>query len=141
MKKDRLFRFSLEGAFFLALVGLVAGCGQRTGSVAGKVTFKGMPLASATVTFFDSAGNVRYGVTGESGEYSIAEVVTGKAKIIVGMPVEISMITPAERAGKEKPPTKSKYPALPERYLDQEKSGLSLEVQGGSQTFDLKLDQ
>jgi hypothetical protein len=75
-------KFSLLCALASSL--FMSGCGGggsslKTVPVTGKVTFKGAPLAGATVSFLnqDQAGRPAGGKTNEQGEYTLTTLETG----------------------------------------------------------------
>jgi hypothetical protein len=63
--------------FFLAMLLLVMpGCGSSKpsvpfGNVRGRVTFDGQPLANAAVMFEPDTGRPSYGMTSDTGEYTL----------------------------------------------------------------------
>jgi len=124
-------------AMFLAL-GLLAGCGGQDGpprgTVSGKVTLDGQPLAGATVTFYPEGGRPSVGITDESGNYELA-YTADKSGAAVGK--HTVRITTAQISGEGVSPDKMKE-KLPAKYNDQ--SELTVEVASGSNqnvNFDL----
>jgi len=124
------------------------------GSISGKVTFKGQPLKGGHVTFVHSKGATVSEIK-EDGSYSVAGVPSGTAKIAV----ETESLNPAKmaRIPRNTPPKGANSPnatanappdpkemakhfvAIPERYSDADKSGLTYEVKGGSQDYTIPL--
>ena len=140
----------------LALLCLAAGgCGGATGSVSGKVTYKGEPLGGGQVLFYSVGQATATSPIGPDGTYNIDKIAAGPVKIAV----ETASAKPAKRPpGIPTPPpdamikdastsplynpqgqSKGKYVPIPEEYGDAEKSGLTYTVTGGSQSHDIDL--
>ncbi len=127
------------GGLILAM--LAAGCGPRFGDVSGTVYFKGQPLKTGTITFYDRASGVASSPIQADGTYAVRKVRAGPAKITVALPMEISFLGLGQTlAGRGPSPGPPPAPAFPARYQDPEKSGLSLEVQPGAQEFEVRLE-
>jgi hypothetical protein len=143
---------------------VAAGC-SRTGTVSGKVTYKGQPLTAGIVQFFpEGKGGDYSSPIKEDGSYSISKLPPGPAKIAVVSnttnpaanmpmmggrgPAEKGMKEAAEMMKKSKgddaagasPFEVKQGVAIPPKYNSPEESGLSLNVTGGSQPHDIKLD-
>src|SRR5262249_49372612 len=67
---------------FAFVISLAIGCGPAKGKVSGSVTLDGQPLPAGTITFYSGKGG---SVAGEitDGEYSVAGVLAGEAKVTV----------------------------------------------------------
>ncbi len=115
-----------------ASVLLLAGCAGK-GQVSGTVKYKGKPLTTGTITFYDRANQAVSSAIGKDGTYSVEQVAAGPVKVAVVMPMAIYM------AG-EKPPPGPPPPTLPAKYSDPEQSGLGWEVKSGAQTRDFNLE-
>jgi hypothetical protein len=143
----------------LALVPMFAGCGSK-GTVSGKVLYQGKPLPGGTVTFLQEQGAF-HSVIHEDGSYRVTGVSPGLATITVSspdppipQPRTLSMEKMAEKATSRKieiPPEvakhmgdpeagKRRYMAIPSKYKDEKKSGLSYTVKSGSQNYDIDLE-
>jgi hypothetical protein len=133
----------------LALVG----CGSGKGDVSGQVKFKGEPLPSGRVTFVCQAG-AKEVFSGEilKGTYTISGIPVGPVKIMVEtfqpapattLPTKIPGGIPPNIKGMPAPgappPAPGKYVAIPSRYGNVEKSGLSYTVTAGHQDHDINL--
>ncbi|HTU20187.1 MAG TPA: carboxypeptidase-like regulatory domain-containing protein [Gemmataceae bacterium] len=114
----------------------------------GKVTYQGKALPGGFITFVRDAGGSYSQKIEKDGTYRVPGVPTGPAKISVRAlePPRHpeGMIPPSEIAkmgkGGVKPPTPTEtYVRIPEKYGDAEKSGLTLDVKSGTQTFDIPL--
>jgi hypothetical protein len=94
---------------------LVLGDYGRTGTVSGKVTFRGQPLPGGMVTLqaIDN-GELRIfpGMIQKDGSYTVANVPVGPAKVGVG------------------------FPRMPPRFRDM---GLAVDVKPGKQDFPIDL--
>ncbi|MCE9563124.1 MAG: carboxypeptidase-like regulatory domain-containing protein [Planctomycetes bacterium] len=126
----------------LILIGLVAlfalGCGGAAGftTVQGTVTYDGKPLTNGYVTILpDGEGESASGQIGSDGRFTLTTfspndgVKPGKYKVrIASYLSEAKMNDPS--SGK---------PAIPDKYFDVAKSGLTVTIEGKSQTLDLNL--
>ena len=141
-------------ALLLCLLLGAAGCGA-SGSVTGKVLYKGHPLEGGTVLFVSPGRASVTAEIGPDGSYSIPKIPAG--------PVHIAVETQSAKAGKvpkgmmppkgvEVPPeaqqsgvyagqgrSGGKAVAIPEQYADPDKSNLTYTVTGGPQTHDVDL--
>jgi hypothetical protein len=119
---------------------LVAGCGGRTGDLAGKVTFKDKALHQGTVSVAAADGSILNAVIQDDGSYSLAGVPVGEAKVGVNSPDPRS-VKVAQRKKDEKapPPDTSKWFPIPEKYADTRQSGLTTDVKPGKNPFDIDL--
>ncbi|MBV9125200.1 MAG: hypothetical protein JO112_17730 [Planctomycetes bacterium] len=124
----------------LLLAGLVGGCGGGTGNVSGKVTFQGRPLPAGTILFYHGINGVASSDIKPDGTYRVSNVSVGTAKIEIQVPMNIPFAG-ANLPGASAAPTLpvARAPAIPARYLDREKSGLSCTVTRGNQTHDIDL--
>ncbi len=142
-------RFVLHLLPLAALCLLSAGCGPPKGTVSGKVTHKNKPVVWGTVTIIAS-DNVQYAaqITPE-GTYSIPNVPGGPVKISLTSPNPDGNVRggPAATAGgagdggggNTAPAIKpGAWFAIPEKYSDPQKSGLTGTVRGDT-TIDVDL--
>lgn len=127
---------------------LAAGCGARTGTVAGRVTHLGRPVSGGSVVVYCSDKQIARGVLAADGTYTIPNVPHGVAAVTVqalprvpvglhekqALPPMVNGPTPAavERAD----PTKA---GIPLRYALPEESGLSVVIDRGTVTYDIDL--
>jgi hypothetical protein len=153
-------RLHVLGALVLSsLFVVVAGC-SRTGQVSGKVYYQNKPLPGGTVQFFpEGKGGDFSSPIKEDGSYSVSKLPPGPAKISVfstssnpmamvggrgpaaqGMKQAEEMRKKARGDAGSNPAPSNQGVAVPPKYSDPEKSNLKLDVTGGSQSFDIKLD-
>jgi hypothetical protein len=129
----------------LVPLALIPGCGQRTASLVGKVTYQGKPVVDGTVTLIASDGSIHQSGINSEGVYRLEGVPVGLAKVSVSSPDP----TPSARArqlseteGRPRPAPPSLPPGawfpLPEKYADPATSGLTLHVGRDSPDIDLK---
>jgi len=140
------------GGVLLGLaLGIMTGCGSsgpQMGRVSGKVTYQDQPVANATVTFLPEAAGSQSatGITDASGEYQLSTfgkndgALVGKHRVNVVARAAFegklppgageAMLEEFQAAGK---------PLIPQKYFNVETSGLSFEVESGSNQFDLVL--
>lgn len=157
-----------RGLLIASLLLIAGGCGAGKGNVSGKVYYKDKPLTVGMVQFFpEKQGGDFSSPIAADGSYTITKLPTGPAKITVisNTTNPISSMGPMMRGaagkgmkGAEEQMKKSKTeggkedsgpsafaatkggPTIPGKYNSPDESGLSVNVTGGSQTFDIKLD-
>jgi hypothetical protein len=132
-----------RGAAGLAIAVLLLsglGCGGKKATVTGQVTYRGNPLPSGSVNFFDAHQNIVGTGAITNGNYSIANVLPGAVKISVTTPI----VPPADR---RRPPPKdmpggqlAPSVPIPLKYGNPEQSGLAYEVQPGTQEHKIELN-
>ena len=140
---------------------LVAGCGGSQTQLSGKVTYKGEPVTGGSINLVPTAGgagSVPANITRE-GTYAVAPVPPGTYTVTVetesikhagGLTVKGGPGGEAQAKAmvqKQGYPTgqmdKSKMPvyvAIPAKYADAKKSGLTVEVKAGRNEKNLVLD-
>jgi hypothetical protein len=126
----------------IALLALAAvGC-QSRGDVSGKVTYQDRPVVFGTVLIQGSDGNARQGNIERDGSYTVRGLAIGEARVAVNSPNPKGIVlVPNKDPNKKQEP----YPdapgwfAIPARYENQDTSGLTITVKGGSNTIDLEL--
>ena len=99
--------------------------GEKKGSVAGKVTYKGKPLPGGTITLHVAKGKPIRGSLRADGSYSVKDVPPGQ--------VQVTIETESVKA------KAGKYVPIPLKYADPRTSGLTYEVNKGTQTFHIEL--
>lgn len=133
--------FALSGA-------LACGCGARTATVAGRVTFVGQPVSGGSVIVYCSDKQIARGIIGVDGTYSIPNVPYGACAVTVQAPprgplgLRLQQTPPPASDGPIPPTVESSAPArlaIPLRYAVPEESGLSLVIDRGLVTYDLDL--
>jgi len=148
-----LFRF----LFITLLTAVVSGClgkSQPTGTVTGKVTYKGNAVpAGCLVTFVSQRGVAALGTVDASGRYQLMfagrpEVPALEYNISVTYPGAVGpeMTDEDERKYMAGDPEtvarfsrKGQSPPIPPKYADEFKSGLSFQIKEGANTFDIDL--
>ena len=141
----------------LALTLAGAGC-SSSGTVTGKVTYKGEPLAGGTVLFVSEGRGSVSAQIGRDGAYTAEKVPTGTVQIAVETQ-SVKGSEPAPQATRQMPPAglelpkaaenspiyKSRagarrYTEIPKKYSDPKTSGLTCTVSGGNQKYDIPLE-
>lgn len=126
-----------------AAVLLLGGCGgSDTGTVNGKVTYKGKALNSGEVTFV-AEGKTRSAVIGPDGTYTLNEVPPGPHQVSVLVRGQ-QYATAAPATPKGAPPmpgTRVQPVPVPVKYASPASSGLTYRVAAGSQTIDIPLKE
>jgi hypothetical protein len=138
----------------VAMVFGAAGCGG-SGTVSGKVTYKGEPLGRGTVVFVSPGKATVTAPIAADGSYSIPKVPAGRVKIAVetksakgaeppqGMMPPRGANVPPE--AKNSPlyggqrPAGGKFVEIPKDYADPDKSNLTYTVTDGPQTHNIDL--
>jgi hypothetical protein len=145
------------GGGLVLLMAAAAGCGS-SGTVSGKVTYKGQPLGGGNVVFYAEGKASQTSPISPDGSYSISKIPAGPVKISVETesvrphkppPGGMSKMVPPKDAippGVDpggvygpKEATAKKYVKIPPQYADAQQSGLTYTVKSGSQTHDIDL--
>lgn len=127
------------GALLLGL----AGCGPGRATVAGKVTYRGKPLATGSVVF---VGGDRRPITAEigtDGTYTAQGVLEGPNHVAV-VSYDPATLVPTDKAGRPKEPPdvdpKLWFP-IPDKYSEADTSGLVYTVaRHNTNPFNIDLD-
>ena len=143
---------SLSGALFtIVALAVVTGCGNpldadyselQLVTVSGTVTLDNRPLAGARVIFESEDQTYSYGITNESGAYTLMfnseqeGVTPGKKNVRITMGGVLEESDEGDESGSEEPSTRSDV-TIPDIYNS--RSTLTETVQSGSQTFDFDL--
>jgi hypothetical protein len=142
-RHNRLSR-TMRAFLWLAVLSLVAagmGCGggKSGGKVSGTVKYQGTPLPSGTVTFFDAKKQIVGSATIQNGSYTMEGVPPGKMMVSVTTP-------PAVMPNPNHPPPRGRPDAtplpvvpIPAQYGNPEQSGLTYDVNPGTQDFPIEL--
>ena len=135
---------------------LLAGCGPKrpkTGTVSGKVSYKGQPVNGAALLLFPTAGGDTAVMTvpvSQEGEFRISDVAPGDYKVVVQGTAGAQQVDP--RMLKNVPPEKQAEvkeklshmntpPTIrfPDKYKDPKTTDLKVTVTDKDQTHDLEL--
>jgi hypothetical protein len=130
---------------------VAGGCGSQSATVSGKVSYNGKMLKGGNVTFVSTEGKPSASASIEENGTYTCKAPTGKVRISV----ETSSLKPTMMGGAKKysapagqtspydtsgsTDASKRYVEIPDNYADPDKSGLTLEVKGGSQTHDIEL--
>ncbi len=140
--------------FMLGISLAAVGCGgSSSATITGKVYYNDAPLKGGNVSFMTKDQKViRLSEISEDGGYTIEKMPTGEALITVDTsglkPPAQKMPANKPPPGKEPPPgykppdfeeRAKRYVPIPDRYSDPKQSGLTYQVKGGKQQFDIKL--
>jgi hypothetical protein len=146
----------------VALLAAASGCSEPTARVSGTVRHQGQPLAGATITFFPPNNRTFTADTGPDGTYSVTVTGRGTVRVSVQAPPPRPKPRPDPPAGvrgkdaggkdaaakddKAKmarmPPASDMPPGvkIPDKYLNPSTSGLSFELTGADQVFDINIE-
>jgi hypothetical protein len=124
----------------LAVVLLPTGCGEQTGRVKGKITVGGVPLKRGLITFVSDAGNKdAFAAAIIDGVYESDPIPVGRAKITISNSLDEEVdrstandLVPVRKRGQ-------KGTQVPAEYGDPDRSGLTIEIGPGMNTFDKDL--
>lgn len=131
----------VRSVMFAAVVGFV-GCGsgeRKTAVVTGKVTYKGKPVPTGTVTFVPKTpGPSATGDIKPDGTYTLTTYRSGDGAVIDDHQV---MIIALEDMGMRLPEDRNPTPPpiVPIKYASTATSGLTAKVVEGTNTFDFEL--
>ncbi len=114
---------------------LMVGCGDggqtlSENVITGNVVYQGKPVTGGTVTFYvqieqNESPTLCTGMIDDEGRYEVTYAVPGKARI--------SVQTETEQGN----PT---YIKIPAKYINEQTSGLTYDVQQGKQEYDIFLE-
>lgn len=141
----------------LPLVGLSVGCGGRTGTVSGEVTYQGKPVPGGFVTFrpFDASANSVSYTLERDGKFRV-ELPVGEVHICIdnrefeprpavtapklpGMNLPPEVLSGMEQSAKASRLVSDRWVKLPDKYYQIETSGLTYTVTPGAQEFNIVL--
>lgn len=113
------------------LVAFVLGCSaDPNGRVTGRITHKGQPVANAIVMFVPASGVGAGGATNADGTYELTSRSLGDG----------ARIGPCKVAVRSADPVNQPL-AIPKKYQHAEQSGLTADVQKGSNVFDFDIPE
>jgi hypothetical protein len=127
---------------------LVGGCGARTATVSGRVTYQGKSVTNGSVLVYCSDKQIVRGNIDADGTYSIPNVPPGVSVVTVQSHARIPAglrlhQDPPPSSGGPIPPAveqaDTQWVSIPQRYGFPEESGLRVVVEGGPVTFDIDL--
>jgi hypothetical protein len=131
----------------------VAGCGSSSATVTGTISHKGKLLRGGTITFYGANNWTGSSHINEDGTYRIEKVPTGTVHIAVETKTAKPnpMMSKMPKPPKDAPVPKGsmydtegqadRYVAIPDKYGDKEKSGLTYEVKSGTQEHKIDLTE
>ena len=127
---------TLRRAFALATV-FLAGCSPATGTVQGKITVNGTPLAAGLITFQSEVGNHdAFSAPVKDGRYETGPTPAGPCKVTV---IHSSVVRPAARGSDLGRTRTAGVVEVPEKYGRADTSGLTFSIKPGANTFDRDL--
>lgn len=124
----------------LATAVVLAGCGSGGGTLSGRVAVDGTPLANGML-MVQAANGTQLSSPVIDGRYEVRKVPLGPARLAVRSLPPPPMIGPPPTATVTGggPAKGDAFTPLPDDYADAERSGLRVDVAGGSQRADLEL--
>jgi hypothetical protein len=138
---------ALGTALLLAALALT-GCRASVATVSGTVTYRGKPVTSGTVVFVGEDHRVSLPAPIQAdGTYTARRVPVGSVKVVVDnpRPVFIGRSSGGPRPTVDDPEVTANrevaahYVPTPPKYRDPDQSGITLEVHGGTNPFDITL--
>ena len=138
----------IRGGWVAWMLLAAAGCGgdgMPLGSVSGQVTYKGQVVPDGIICFVPEQGPAASSPIDAQGRYRLTTYSTGDGAVLGTHKVYFAPAgdtggadeNVVESAEVPPPPADPKY--LPHKYRSPETSGLTREVQAGSNTFDFDL--
>jgi hypothetical protein len=152
---------------WLVVSTFLLGCGAKTANVHGKVIFKNRPVTGGLLTFYsvdDPKVNPAIAIINEDGTYNVDNVRVGKVTATVDtrglnpdnkgnkkrVPMRLDAAMPEDvrkkiaekdaKANALRPKLSGKYIAIPDKFTDSEKSGLSYDIGSGSNEIMVELE-
>ncbi len=141
----RMFVVEIKLIVPLAMLFASVGCGGGVGDVSGKVSYKGKPVTMGSVLVIGSDKVPRYGPIQKDGQFAIAGVPVGEAKVAVNSPdprtlhVSASNKLGGQSAAAPSPADIAAWFPLPEKAGDPLQSGLTIAVNRGANVVALEL--
>lgn len=134
----------MRSAWILAAVLVAAGCGAPTGTLTGKVTYDGKPVAGGAVSFCPvKDGRPYHGPIDKDGNYTVTGVPLGEALVCLSPSPDFSPAVAMEKSGKrtEADGSASGVPQrpFPAKYEDPRTSGFKVTVKAGDNPFDIPM--
>jgi hypothetical protein len=127
----------------MLVLAMLAGCsepGPPRVSVSGKVTYKGAPVPTGTVTFVSDEQNVVESAVITAGEYTVIRAPVGPVKIGVQTPVVADGKQTKQKVEGKSPAATGKVVSVPSAFRMPATSGLTYTVTAEpSQTHDIPL--
>ena len=134
-----LFRVVRNGLFLSAtamVLAAISGCGSsEVGSVEGVVSYHDKPLEHGRVVFHPEAGRPAFGDIGADGAFILTTRNPEDGALIGNHRVTIH----CDKASNPADAFSDRVSLIPTRYQDPETSGLTAEVEAGSNTFNFEL--
>src|SRR5581483_4829114 len=116
------------------------GCGPARGDLGGTVTYQGQPVRSGSVTVLGGDGIPRTDAIREDGTYLVQNIAPGPVKIAVASPDPARAHLHTRKSGSAiSPITRPGWFAIPDDYGDFNKSGLSVQLTAGRNTYAIEL--
>jgi hypothetical protein len=152
--KDPEMRTHVRPLLLLPLVLVLAcGCGGRAAKLSGHVTYKGQPVGGGSVSFYPKTGGGYSAIIAPDGTYTTTDLPPGEMAVAIetesakgkeiteqtGGGGHKAPMSPRPGAG-EGAPRGGQYVKIPDKYKNQETSGLSVTLTSGPQTKDFPLD-
>jgi hypothetical protein len=124
----------------LLMLPACGGSGLNTVPVSGRVTYKGVPLTSGTITFSpqdQASGRAAWAYIDPGGRYSLTTVRMNDGALPGRYRVAVLAY---DEAREDADKTRGRgRPTIPEKYLDHETSGLTATVESRTTTLDFDL--
>ena len=105
----------------------------QTGTVSGRISFKGKPLTGGTITFTPSKGTAVTAAIKADGSYAALKVPAGAARVTI----KTESVKP--KPTKVVRPGAPKYVAIPRKYSDAKPSVITFVVKEGNQEHNVEL--
>jgi hypothetical protein len=120
--------------------GCTGGTKAPTGTIKGKLTYKGSPVPNGTVVQFSGGRGGGNGTVTADGTFTVQGIEVGKYQVSVAPPPAFpSDPRAAMEASLKATPAGGETKAVPEKYLRPETSGETFEVKAGANTFSLDM--
>jgi hypothetical protein len=119
----------------LALTALY-GCGggdSTKATVSGKVTYKGAPVPSGTITLYPASGPEYPIILRPDGTFNTSDVPVGPMGVGISTPPAMAMPAGTDQSAM------GKVVPIPAKYKDPKTSGLTWDVTGGKQSKNFEL--
>lgn len=140
--------FLLRSVVLLLFCLALAGCGPATGTVSGKVSFRGKTVRSGSVmVIVSNHSKPVYGQISSDGKYTLENVPLGDAKFAIlspnpdesGFGDRMGQLKKIKQRSRQSSTSDTEWFPIPDRYGDISTSGHGLTVNQGQNDYDIKL--
>jgi hypothetical protein len=122
----------------------VLGCGKKTATITGKVTYNNKPVTSGEVVFLAQDGHARaHGPIRPDGSFTVTNAPAGPVQVTVDNPPPATVHVTSKNSNdpevRDARQQAAHYVATPPKYGDPKQSGLRFDARPGSNEYNIAL--